>query len=171
MKIIDFGRASFHLPDPAGFFISDAFYPGNDAATQYNCEPFYDAEEGKKVEPNPSFDLCRLSVSLIESLYPDRPEAAKPTKIMSREGPKLYSETVSGVYNMLWDWLTDDDGKNVLRMPNGEERYPDFDLYRAIAGEVHRAVPAKQIERPLFSGYRCSSPTVPSGETAYDLFI
>jgi hypothetical protein len=154
LKIIDFGRASFTLPEPGGFFISDAFYPGNDAGEQYNCEPFYDAEEGPRVEPNPSFDLCRLAVSLLESLYPERPDAVKPVKVMSKEGAKIYTETTSGVYNMMWEWLQDDNGKNVLRSPNGEERYPDFDLYKAIAAEVHHAVPAKQLERPLYAGYK-----------------
>lgn len=154
MKIIDFGRASFTLPEPAGFFISDAFFPGNDACTQYNCEPFYDPKEGKKVEPNTSFDLCRLSVSMIEALYPEVPKAAQPVKVMSREGGKMYPETESGVYNMLWEWLIDDSGQNILRLPNGKERYPDFDLYRAISTDVHRAIPAKQIDRALFRPWR-----------------
>lgn len=171
MKIIDFGRASYHLPDPAGFFISDAFYPGNDASNQYNCEPFYDPKEGKRIEPNPSFDLGRLSVSLLESLYPERPAAVTPVRIMSREGPKMYTETVSGVYNMLWEWLQDDAGKNILRGPDGEERYPDFDLYCALAADVHRAVPSKQIERALFAAYRCAAKDVPAGAAVYDLYI
>lgn len=171
MKIIDFGRASYHLPDPAGFFISDAFYPDNDAATQYNCEPFYDSADGKKVEPNPSFDLCRLSVSLLEGLYPDRPAAATPIKIMNKEGAKVYTETVSKVYNLLWGWLLDDTNKNVLRLPDGEERYPDFDLYRAIAAEVHHAVPSKQIENTLFTGYKIAAREVPKSAKVYDLFI
>jgi hypothetical protein len=171
MKIIDFGRASFHLPDPAGFFISDAFFPGNDAATQYNCEPFYDSSEGKKVEPNPSFDLCRLSVSMIETLFEERPANATPVKIMTREGGKMYAETVSPVYNMLWEWLQDDDGKNVLRLPDGEERYPDFDLYRVLAAEVHKAVPKRQMERALFKEFRCAVKDIPDGETIYDLYI
>jgi serine/threonine protein kinase len=170
MKIIDFGRATYHLPDPAGFFIPDAFFPGNDASTQYNCEPFYDAKEGARVEPNPSFDLSRLSVALLEFLYPDRPEAAKPIKIMSKEGNKLYSETVSRVYNMLWEWLIDDSGANILRLPSGKERYPDFDLYRAIAAEIHRAVPRHQIERPLYQEYKFTD-AVPSDEPVYDLHI
>jgi serine/threonine protein kinase len=169
MKIIDFGRASFTLPEPAGFFISDAFYPGNDAGEQYNCEPFYDEADGPRVEPNPSFDLCRLAVSLLESLYPERPEAEKPVKIMSREGTKIYTETISPVYNMLWDWLQDDNGKNVLRKPDGEERYPDFDLYKAISAEVHSAVPCRQLNRPLFSSYRCTE--APEGAPVYDLHI
>jgi hypothetical protein len=170
MKIIDFGRASFTLPEPAGFFISDAFYPGNDAGTQYNCEPFYDASEGKKVEPNPSFDLCRLAVSLLESLFPERPAARTPIRTMSKEGAKLYTETTSDVYNLLWEWLQDDHGKNMLRKPDGEERYPDFGLYRAIATDVHRAVPARQIEKALFASYRVSGGGS-GGVKVYDLHL
>lgn len=171
MKIIDFGRATFHLPDPAGFIISDAFYPGNDAATQYNCEPFYNSREGKRVEPNPSFDLCRLAVSLLEALYPEKPTAISPVKIMSREGPKIYPETTSHVYNMLWEWLTDDEGKNVLMTPNGKERYPDFDLYRALASDVHRAVPVRQIEKSIFQSYKVSHDAIPHNANIYDLHI
>jgi hypothetical protein len=168
MKIIDFGRASFHLPEPAGFFISDAFFPGNDAGQQYNCEPFFDPREGKKVEPNPSFDLCRLAVSLLEAIFPTRPVNATPIKIMSREGPKTYAETVSPLYNLLWEWLTDDEGKNVLREPNGQERYPDFDLYSAIAADVHRAVPWQQLEKPIFAGFKTE--TEATKEPIYDLW-
>jgi hypothetical protein len=171
IKIIDFGRASFHLPDPAGFFISDAFYPDNDAATQYNCEPFYDSDDGPRVEPNTSFDLCRLAVSLLESLYPDVPAVAKPVKVLSKEGSKIYSETSSSVYNMLWGWLIDDDGKNVLRSPTGSERYPDFDLYRALAADVHRAVPKLQLEKALFAGYKCTVGDIEKDAPVYDLYI
>jgi len=170
MKIIDFGRASFTVPK-VGFFISDAFFPGNDAATQYNCEPFYDQADGKRVEPNTSFDLCRLAVSLLESLFPDRPENASPVKIMSREGAKLYPETVSPIYNLLWEWLTDDNGKNVLRTPSGEERYPDFDLYRALAADVHNAVPKVQVEKPIFSQFRCSAKDIPADTQVYELIL
>ncbi len=168
MKIIDFGRASYHLPEPAGFFISDAFYPGNDAAHQYNCEPFFDSREGKKVEPNPSFDLSRLAVSMLEALYPTRPANATPVRIMSREGPKTYAETVSPLYNIMWEWLTDDEGKNILRCPNGEERYPDFDLYSAIAADIHKAVPWQQLEKPLFKGYFIEK--LPANVVSYSLW-
>ncbi len=171
MKIIDFGRSSFHLPEPAGFFISDAFFPGNDAEAQYNCEPFFDPRAGKKVEPNPSFDLCRLAVSLLEGIFPARPANATPVKIMSREGPKTYAETVSPLYNLMWEWLTDDEGKNVLREPNGEERYPDFDLYSAIAADVHRAVPSFQIEKPLFAHAFKYGGEIKEGEAIYDLWL
>jgi hypothetical protein len=172
MKIIDFGRATYHLPDVGGLIIPDAFFPGNDAATQYNCAPFYDPKEGARVEPNPSFDLSRLSVALIEFLYPERPEAVRPVKIMSREGNKLHSETTSPVYNMLWEWLLDDGGHNILRLPSGKERYPDFDLYRAIAAEVHKAVPRHQLARPMYQAYKLAAETdVPAGARVYDLFV
>jgi len=167
MKIIDFGRASYTLPG-CGFFISDAFYPGNDAADQYNCAPFYDPKAGPKLEPNPSFDLCRLAVSLLDSLFPERPPAAAPTVVMSREKGKLYTATVSPVYNLLWEWLLDDDGMSVLRTPEGEERYPEFDLYCALAADVHRAIPKRQIEKPLFAKYRT---TVGASGQVYNLYV
>ena len=69
----------------------------------------------------------------------------------------------------MWEWLLDDGGKNVLRSPNGEERYPDFDLYKAVAAEVHRAVPAVQIEKPLFQEYVFAE-EIPAGEHAFDLW-
>ena len=171
MKIIDFGRASFTVPG-VGFFISDAFFPGNDAATQYNCEPFYDASEGKRVEPNTSFDLARLAVSMIEALYPEKPANATPVVIASREGAKLYPVTVSPVYNLLWEWLTDVHGKNILRTPKGEERYPDFDLYRALAADVRNGVPATQVTKPMFQQFRCAAEdVVSSASRVYDLIL
>ncbi len=170
MKIIDFGRASFWMPEPAGFFISDAFFPGNDACNQYNCDPFFDPKNGKRIDPNPSFDLSRLSVSMLETLFPERPAVATPIKIMSREGSKTYTETVSPLYNLMWEWLIDDAGKSILRTPEGEERYPDFDLYSAIAGEVHKAVPAHQIDKPIFADYKFKGP-LPSNEVIYDLWV
>jgi len=165
MKIIDFGRSTYTLPEPAGFIMSDAFCVGNDAGHQYNCEPYYDQRE-KRVEPNPSFDLGRLAVSLLEALYPQRPEAVSPVKIMSREGAKLYTETVSPVYNLLWGWLQDDNGKNILRNADGTERYPDFDLYRALAAEVHHAVPKEMVEKEVFSRFRVSEKLSASAEDA-----
>jgi hypothetical protein len=170
MKIIDFGRATYTLPDPVGFIISDAFFPGNDAGTQYNCEPFFDKTE-KRVEPNTSFDLARLAVSLLESLYPDTPEIAKPARVMNKEGSKTYNATVSDVYNLIWSWMIDDEKKNVLRKPDGEERYPDFDLYRALATSVHNAVPKKQIELGVFAKYKVQDKHFSTTEPIYDLYI
>lgn len=169
MKIIDFGRASFTLPpEHGGFYISDAFFEGNDAAEQYNCPPFYSASNGPLVEPNPSFDLCRLSVSLLESLFPTRPEPVHPIKIMYKEGAKIYTETVSPLYNLLWGWLIDKHGKNVLRTPEGRERYPDFDLYKAIGSDVKQAVPFRQLDAKPFESFRIETP--PTEGVMYNLY-
>jgi hypothetical protein len=99
------------------------------------------------------------------------PAVAKPIKIMSREGSKSYPETESAVYNLIWEWLTDDAGKNMLREPNGKERYPDFDLYAAIATDVHRAVPSAQIEKSVFLPFRSEvAPTESEGDV-FDLWV
>ena len=90
---------------------------------------------------------------------------------MSREGSKLYPETVSPIYNILWEWLTDDEGKNVLRKPSGEERYPDFDLYRALAADVHNAMPKTQVEKALFAPFRCTAKDVPADTKVYELIL
>jgi serine/threonine protein kinase len=171
MKIIDFGRASFTLPpEQGGFYISDAFFEGNDAADQYNCAPFYNSSNGPKVEPNPSFDLCRLSVSLIESLYGTRPDPVHPVRVMSKEGAKIYTETKSPLYNLLWSWLLDMKGWNVLRTPDGRERYPDFDLYKAIGRDVKGAVPSRQLESTTFASFRMEG-VPPPGFKVYDLYM
>ena len=113
---------------------------------------------------------------MIEPLFPTPPEVAKPIKVMSRDGNKTYAETTSALYNLLWEWLTDDSGKNVLRKPDGEERYPDFDLYAAIATDVHRAIPVQQIEKPIFArtfkveGVAAAAAATPSGPV-YDLWL
>jgi hypothetical protein len=90
---------------------------------------------------------------------------------MNKEGSKVYSATVSDVYNLIWSWLIDDEGKNVLRKPDGEERYPDFDLYRALASSVHKAVPKKQIELPIFSKYKVQEKAFTPEGPVYDLYI
>jgi len=110
-------------------------------------------------------------VSLIDSLFPERPTAASPVRIMSKEPGKMYTETVSPVYNLLWSWLLDDEGINVLRTPDGEERYPEFDLYCALAADVHSAVPKHQLLKPLFQKYRTEVLGTITSEPIYDLFL
>jgi hypothetical protein len=88
---------------------------------------------------------------------------------MYKEGAKIYTETESPLYNLLWGWLVDKTGKNVLRSPDGRERYPDFDLYKAIASDVKNAIPFRQIEQPLFASYRLET-TPPPGFDVYNLY-
>ena len=62
-KIIDFGRAIYKFKGKR--LCSDSFHKNGDAATQYNCEPFLN-ENKPRLEPNKSFDLCRLGCSLFD---------------------------------------------------------------------------------------------------------
>ena len=44
----------------------------------------------------------------------------------------------------------DDNGKNILYKSNGEERYPDFKLYKMISRKCTKHTPEVQLERTHF---------------------
>jgi hypothetical protein len=166
-SLIDFGRSIFRIGKHQ--WISDDYWPNEDAAGQYNYGPFYNKKE-PRVEPNPSFDLCRLSVSLLSGLYDEIPpkKKGKGCRIMSEEGSWKVYETQSALYNLLWRWTLDDAGRTVYENRHGEERFEGFDLYIHIAQHVHSAIPSEQLHRPLFQGFVWKQP-VPSTETVYGL--
>ena len=150
-SIIDYGRAIFKIQ--GHLWISDDHWPDNDAGGQYNFGPFYSIER-PKVSPNPSFDLCRLAISVIASLYPERPAKKKGGVLMSQERTWKVWETVSPLYNLLWCWMLDDDGRTVFEDRHGEEKFPGFDLYVHIAQKVNDVVPKDQIRKPIFDVFR-----------------
>ena len=135
-KIIDFGRAIYHVNKK--IVCSDSFSVNGTAHTQYNCEPFYNKDKNI-VEPNKSFDLCRLACSMIDFIIDDIKELEK-----FKEVP---------IYDLIISWIYDDNGINVLYKKNGEERYPDFKLYKMIARIVHNHIPVKQFSHPCFNKY------------------
>jgi len=132
-KIIDFGRSIYRYGGKT--FCSDSFATGGDAATQYNCEPYMN-ENRPRLDPNPAFDLCRLGCSMYDFLIEDERESDMDD----------YQKTVAR-------WCKDDDGRNVLYKRNGEERYPNFKLYKMIARIVHHHTPQEQLKFPLFSQF------------------
>lgn len=166
-RIIDFGRAIY--THNGVLCISDDYWPENEAGSQYNFGPLYDPKE-PRVNPNPSFDLCRLSVSIFEALFTEIPQDRPGGKILSSEIDRVQNETVSDLYNILWSWIIDDDGRNILWDADQSERYPGFDLYRVIAHKVKDAVPREQLEKAPFSGFIMTDATVPEGEKVYSLF-
>ena len=168
-RLIDYGRAIFRINQ--NIFISDDFKAGNDAEGQYCFKPLHPRPAPEDiVAPNPSFDLCRLAVSLFESLFPDPPAAAEGGKILSSEEDLEVRETVSPLYNILWSWMVDDEGRNVLIEPDGEERFPDFDLYKHIAAHVHGAVPSRQFSSPAFDRFQVKPSDVGGSEKVWSLF-
>jgi len=168
MKIIDFGRATFRpvVNGDRHTWFPDAYAHDAVAGGQYNCGPYF--EHGQpKVSPNKSFDLCRLAVAILDTLW-DKKEMAlvSPRRALTKEQP----ETMSPLWNLLWLWLTDKNGRNVLRNPDGSERYPQFDLYCAIARDVQNAVPAQQLTLPLFdAAFRCRRKDIPADATIWKL--
>lgn len=140
-KIIDFGRAIYKFDGK--IFCSDSFQTGGDAATQYNSEPYYN-EKKPRLEPNFSFDLCRLACSIFDYVVDDFDMIKN-------------IEECSPIVKLIVEWCIDDNGINVLYKNNGSERYPDFKLYKMIARYVHNHTPIAQLERKEFSKFIVSN--------------
>jgi len=147
-KIIDFGRAIYKFNGK--LFCSDSFQTGGDAATQYNTEPYFN-DKKSRLEPNFSFDLCRLACSIFDYVVEDF------------ENIKSL-ESSSPLVKLIIEWCLDDNGVNVLYKNNGMERYPDFKLYKMIARLVHNHTPTNQLERPEFSKFLIPSKNIPKNE-------
>ena len=137
-KIIDFGRSIYKYQGK--LFCSDSFQNGNDAASQYNTEPYFD-EKKPRLEPNFSFDLSRLACSIFDYL------------VDVLEEIQNLDEITDPVKKLIVEWCLDDKGINLLYKNNGDERYPDFKLYKMIARHVHNHVPQAQLERPEFKQF------------------
>lgn len=131
-KIIDFGRSIYTFQGKT--FCSDSFDYSGDAYSQYNCEPYINNNK-PRIDPNPSFDLCRLGCSIYDFIMDD-------------------DETVDDeLRETIVRWCSDDNGKNILYKRNGDERYPGFKLYKMIARNVHRHSPQEQLKFPYFSQF------------------
>lgn len=125
-KLIDFGRAIYKF---RGYLIcSDSYHPKGDAATQYNCEPYFD-ETKPRLEPNFSFDLCRLGCALYDMM-----------------NDSSFSKDDSQIKTIIMKWCYDDKDRNILYKNNGEERYPEFKLYKMIARTVHNHIPSSVLK-------------------------
>ena len=167
-RIIDYGRAIFTINGK--IFISDDFKSGNDADGQYRFSPLNQRVE-KEIPPNPSFDLCRLAVSLLDGVFPTKPAKKEDWKTILSDEPGLtVEETESPLFNMLWRWMVDDEGRNIFINPDGSERFPDFDLYKHIAAHIFKAVPSQQFHDPAFDSFQIKRSDVPESERIYSLF-
>ena len=136
-KIIDFGRSIYTFQNK--LFCSDSFSLNGDASTQYNFEPFYNKKK-RIIEPNYSFDLCRLGCSIYDF-------------IIDEEKYKEMDEFQKTIHR----WCLDDNNKNVLYKSNGDERYPNFKLYKMIARTVHKHTPQEQLQHKFFNQYLCKN--------------
>lgn len=144
-KIIDFGRSIYKFDGK--LFCSDSFQPGADAATQYNTEPYFN-EKKPRLEPNYSFDLCRLACSIFDYVIEDLDEVVD-------------LNACTPVVRLIYEWCIDDNGINILYKNNGVERYPDFKLYKMIARCVHNHTPQAQLERKEFKMFQIGKKEIP----------
>lgn len=118
VKIIDFGRATFIYNNV--IYFSSVFDEYGDANGQYDY-PEDNSFKYCKVKPNPSFDLSRLSSTIIEHFHHK-----------------------TQVYKLLKSWLIDKYGNNL------QEHEDNFDLYIKIAKNMTNAVPSKQLTKNIF---------------------
>ena len=135
-KIIDFGRSIYTVNDKV--LCSDSFSENGMAHTQYNFEPFLNPNK-PVLEPNYSFDLCRLGCSILDFIIDDLDDIDKFRQIP--------------VYDLIISWIYDDNGKNILYKKNGDDRYPEFKLYKMIARIVHNHTPLGQLGHECFRKY------------------
>lgn len=149
-KIIDFGRSIYKFKGKT--FIGNCFGPNGDASTQYNFEPYMN-DKKPRIDPNFSFDLCRLGCSIYDFIIDDD------------ENPEDFND----LQKIVQMWCQDDYGKNILYKKNGEERYPDFKLYKMIARTVHQHLPENQLKHPIFKDFEISNSQLSKNENLIDL--
>lgn len=136
VKIIDFGRATFTHNNI--IYFSDAFDENGDAEGQYDY-PENNSFRGCKLKPNPSFDLARLSSTIIE-----------------------YFDEDSELYKLLRTWITDKYNYFLYNDPD------DFDLYKNIAKNVTSAVPKKQLKKQIFKKFIVKNDQIPDNTFVYN---
>ena len=152
-KIIDFGRSIYHFERK--LFCSDSFEDGGDASTQYNTEPYFN-DKKQRIEPNYSFDLCRLACSIFDYVVDDFKQIQD-------------LDNCTPILRLIVEWCLDDKGVNVLYKNNGDERYPDFKLYKMIARCVHNHIPQAQLMREEFKKFITTRKTIPSKAKVFNI--
>jgi hypothetical protein len=148
VKLIDFDRGIVSariqgMKEPRQF-VSSQFQPDEEAAGQYNMEPFYN-QERPHLPPSPSFDLCRFATSVFWDMFPEGPE----------------SQSTHPLFSVFLAWMTQSDGTSVMfrESKDNHDRYHGFHLYKAIARYCKDAVPRKEIGK--LTAFRV--PTLPLG--------
>tara|TARA_B110000967_G_C18739008_1_gene486710 strand:+ start:148 stop:822 length:675 start_codon:yes stop_codon:yes gene_type:complete len=135
-KIIDFGRAIFKYKNKV--FMNDVFSAHGEAGGQYSHPPqvsFMIEEEKEYVRPNFHFDLCRLSMTILEEIQPDN-----------------YSEYMINFLNKM--------SQNHLGMSFCDMN-DDFNLYKSIAREACNCLPREIILQNIFKEYRIKKKLFP----------
>ena len=143
-KIIDFGRAIYKYKGKQLCSDSYNFKSKEDAANQYNFEPYRNYSK-PEILPNKSFDLCRLGCSLYDYFIED----------FTKE-----DDEKNDIIQLIIKWTRDDKERNILYKKNGDERYPEFKLYKMIARTVHHCEPHNELKNSMFDCFKISKKKV-----------
>ena len=142
-KIIDFGRSVFTYKNRV--FHNDSFSKYGDAEGQYDyphpsIKGFKRNRYNNKINPNPSFDMCRLSITILDCL----------------------DDMEGDVVDFLNHMSTDCNGRNLHK-----ESDESFDLYIDIARDSRNAIPHELLLNDIFKKYRIKKKMFP--KTGYRL--
>ena len=135
-KIIDFGRAIFKYRDKV--YMNDVFSDYGEAGGQYTHpkQVQFTVERDKEyIKPNYHFDLCRLSMTILEEL-----------------NSKEYSEESLQFLNHMCKNSCD---ISFCDMPD------DFYLYKSIAKDACNCLPREVIMNDIFKSYRIKKKLFP----------
>ncbi len=133
-KIIDFGRAIYKYNGTV--YCSDSYSKGEDAHTLYNFKPFFN-KNMPILEPNYSFDLCRLGISIYDTLME----------------PDIDIKNLDKFQEWIYRLCLDDSNKSIIYKKNGDPRYSGFKMYKMIARTVHNHTPVAQLETPVVKSF------------------
>ena len=135
-KIIDFGRAIFKFRNKT--FMNDVFSKAGEAGGQYSYPSqvdFLHEKEKEIINPNPHFDLCRLSMTILEEINVDN-----------------YSDTI---IDLMINMCNDSRGNNLCNMRD------DFKLYMDIGKYACNSLPREIILHNIFKDYRVKKSVFP----------
>ena len=127
-KIIDFGRSI--LTFKGKVYMNDVFSRNGEAGGQYyypHSVNFYKEKKKEKINPNYNFDLCRLSMTILEELDMD----------------KISKEITHFLYKMCDDRY----GDNFCEMED------NFSLYISIAKNAINSLPSEILSHKIFKKY------------------
>ena len=150
-KIIDFGRIIFTFKNKT--FFNDVYSKYGEAEGQYHYPipnvPLYDNDRYKlDIKPNYSFDMCRLSTTMLDYIY------EKNEKNENNENNEK-----NELYQFLNDIVIDKNNNNIY-----ENMSDNFDLYIDIAKNAINGLPHELLQKDIFKEYRTKKKLFPKKE-------
>lgn len=146
-KFIDFGRSTYNYKGKV--FCSDSYGPDGDAAGMFNTEPYFN-ENKRRLDPNHSFDIVRLVVSIYDYYF----KASMSSTIKYVPQPNSIYRKCKTFESMILDIAKDDHGQNIVYKNNGITRYEGFKIYKMIVRTIHGKTPDEELQRKCYNIFK-----------------